>query len=73
VESQNHGMFWVGREKVFRGPTPPAVSRDIFNQTRLLRALSYLTLNISKDGATPPLHLWATSSSVSPPSFLYSV
>jgi len=27
------------------------MSRDIFNQTRLLRALSNLTLNVSRDGA----------------------
>jgi len=28
------------------------VSRDIFNQTRLLRALSNLALNVSRDGAS---------------------
>jgi len=33
-------------------PKPPAVSRDIFNQTRLLRALSNLALNVSKDEAS---------------------
>jgi len=44
-----------GVEATFKGhpvPTPPAVSRDIFNQTRLLRAPSSLTLNVSTDGTS---------------------
>ena len=47
-ESQN------GLEGTFRGhlAQPPAVSRDIFNQTRFLRAPSNLALNVSKDGAS---------------------
>jgi len=46
-------MLWVGLEGTFKGhlAQPPAVSRDIFNQIRLLRAPSNLTLNISRDGA----------------------
>jgi len=42
-----------GLERTFRGHLvqPPAMSRDIFNQTRLLRAPSNLTLNVSRDGA----------------------
>ncbi|KAK4830182.1 hypothetical protein QYF61_008973 [Mycteria americana] len=31
---------------------PPAMSRDIFNEIRLLRAPSNLTLNVSRDGAS---------------------
>jgi len=49
--SQNHGMLWVGR--TFRGhpAQPPAASRAIFNQTRLLRAPSSLALDVSRHGA----------------------
>ena len=32
---------------------PPAMSRYIFSQTRLLRAPANLTLNVSRDGASP--------------------
>jgi len=41
-------------EGSFRGhlPNPPAVSRDIFSYGRLLRALSNLALNVSRDGAS---------------------
>ena len=41
-------------EGTFRGHLvqPPAVSRDIFNQTRLLRAPSNLTWNVSRDAAS---------------------
>ena len=31
---------------------PPAMSSDVFNQIRLLRALSDLTMNIARDGAS---------------------
>jgi len=42
-----------GLEGTFKGhlvQPPASMSRDIFNQTRLLRALSNLTLNVSRDG-----------------------
>jgi len=51
----NHRIIeWFGWEGTFRGhlAQPPAVSRDIFNQTRLLRAPSNLALNVSRDGAS---------------------
>ena len=44
----------------------PAMSKDIFNQIRLLRAPSNLTLNVPGMGHRPPL--WATWASASPPS-----
>jgi len=42
-----------GLERTFRGhlAQSPAVSRDIFNFIRLLRAPSSLALNVSRDGA----------------------
>ena len=50
--SYNYRILWV--EGNFRGQLaqPPAVSGDIFNQTRLLRAPSSLALNVSRDGAS---------------------
>jgi len=66
---QNHGIVeWVGLEGTFKGHPvqPPAMSRNIFNQIRLLRAPSNLTWNVSRDGASPPLR--ATYAGVSPPS-----
>ena len=41
---------WFGLEGTFRGllVQPFAMSRDIFNQIRLLRAPSNLTLNVSR-------------------------
>ena len=48
MESQD-ALGWKGPS---RG-NPPAVSRNIFNQTRLLRAPSNLALNASRDGASP--------------------
>ena len=43
----------LGLGGTFRGhlAQPPAASRDIFNQTRLLRAPSNLAWNVSRDGA----------------------
>ena len=43
-----------GLEGTFRGnlAQPSAVSRDISNQTRLLRVMSHLALNVSRDGAS---------------------
>jgi len=46
---------------------PPAMSRDIFHQTRLLRAPSSLALSTAREGQ--PQLLWATWASVSPPSW----
>jgi len=45
---------WFGLEGTFKGHLvqPSAISRDIFNWIRLLRALSSLTLNVSRDGAS---------------------
>jgi len=45
---------WFELEETVKGhlAQPPAVSRDIFNQIKLLRAPSSLTLNISRDGAS---------------------
>jgi len=45
---------WFGLEGTFKGHLvqPPAVSRDIFNWIRLLRAPSNLALNVSRDGAS---------------------
>lgn len=47
---QNHRIAKVGRT-LQRSPSP-TMSRDIFNQTRLLRASSNLTFNASRDGAS---------------------
>jgi len=50
-----HGiMEWVGWEGTFRGHPvqPPAMSRDIFHQPRLLRAPSNLALSVSRVGAS---------------------
>jgi len=46
-------MGWVGRDLKGHPVQTPAESRDIFNQTRLLRAPSILDLNVSWDGASP--------------------
>jgi len=45
---------WFGLEGTFQGHLvqPPAMSRDIYHQTRLLRAPSNLTLNVSRDRAS---------------------
>jgi len=48
------------------GPNPPALSRDIFHQTRLFKALSNLALNTAREGAATAS--WATSATASPPS-----
>ena len=46
-------MVRVGRHlKDHVVPTPPSMSRDIFHQTRLLRAPANLALNISRVGAS---------------------
>lgn len=47
-------MAWFGLEGIRKDRLvhPPCLSRDIFNQVRLLRAPSNLTLNMSNDGAT---------------------
>lgn len=47
-----HGIIEFGLEGTFKGHLfqTPAVSRDIFNQIRLFRASSSLTLNVSSDG-----------------------
>jgi len=44
-------LGWKGPLEVIQ-PNTPAVSRDIFNYTRLLRAPSNLALNVSRDGAS---------------------
>jgi len=46
---------WFGLERTFKGYLvhPPAMSRDICNQIRLLRAPSNLAWNVSRDGASP--------------------
>ena len=52
---QNHRTIEkFGLEGTFKGHLvqPPAMSRDIFTQTRLLRAPSNLTFNVSRDGAS---------------------
>jgi len=47
-----HRMVWVGRDlKDHLVPTPPAMSRDIFHQPRVLRAPSNLALNTAREGA----------------------
>ena len=58
-------MSWKGHLKVIQSNSP-AMNRDTYSSERLLRALSSLTLNVSKDGAstTSPamqntLHHWA--------------
>ncbi|KAK4819180.1 hypothetical protein QYF61_025995 [Mycteria americana] len=54
---KNHGTVWVRRD-LQRSPSsnPSAMGRDIFHQTRWLKAPSNLTLNNSNDGAsTTPL------------------
>jgi len=44
-------MIWVGRDfKDYLVPTP-AMGRDTFHQTRLLKAPSSLALNTSREGA----------------------
>lgn len=49
-QSQNTSC-WKGSPKVIQS-NPSAISRDIFNQVSLLRALSTLTSNIFRDGAS---------------------
>ncbi|KAK4831204.1 hypothetical protein QYF61_016041 [Mycteria americana] len=53
IQFRNHSIVWVGRD-LYRSSstTPPAMSRDIFNYIRLLRAPSNLALNVSRDGAS---------------------
>jgi len=50
IESQN-SWGWKGPLKVIYF-NPPTMSRDIYHYIRLLRALSNLTLNVSRDGAS---------------------
>jgi len=53
--SEKHNITeCFGLEGTFRGHLahPLAASKDIFNQTRLLRAPSNLALNVSRDGAS---------------------
>jgi len=53
---KNHQITdWFGWEGTFEGHTvqPPAMGRDISNQTRVLRAPSSLAWNGSRDGASP--------------------
>jgi len=46
-------MVRVGRDlKDHLVPTPPAMSRDIFHETRLLRAPPSLALNSSREEAS---------------------
>jgi len=54
---QNHRMIWVGRDLTDHlAPTPPAMGRDTFHWTRLLKAPSSLALNTAREGeATPAL------------------
>jgi len=51
--SQNHRVVWVGM--AFKGhlAQPPAMSRDIFNWIRLLRAPSNLAWHVPRDGVSP--------------------
>jgi len=46
---------WFGWEETFQGHPvpPPAMGRDIFKEIRVLRALSNLAWNVSRDGASP--------------------
>ena len=46
---------YFASEGTFRGhpAQPPVVSRDIFSQTRLLRAPSNLAWDVPRDGASP--------------------
>jgi len=45
-------MVWIGRDlQDHLVPTPPAMSRDVFDQTRLLRAPSNLGLNTARERA----------------------
>jgi len=54
--SQNHRIIWVGRDlQRSSSPTPAAVSMDIFNYIRLLRAPSSLTLKVARDGQPFPV------------------
>ena len=48
IESQN-ALGWEGPLKAIQ-PNPPAMSRDIFSWTRLLRAPSNLAWNVPSDG-----------------------
>jgi len=50
---QNHSMVFVGRD-LSRSPSfnPPAMGRDTFHSTRLLKALSKLALKTSREGAS---------------------
>jgi len=50
IKSWN-ALGWKGPSEVVK-PNPPAVSRDIFNYTRLLRTPSNPAWNASRDGAS---------------------
>jgi len=60
-------MVWVGRDLTDQlVPPPPAMDRDTFHQTRVLKAPSDLALDTAREGtATAPL---GNCSSASPPS-----
>jgi len=46
-------MVWVGRGLIDHlVPTPPAMGRDTFHETRLLKTLSSLAFNTSREGAS---------------------
>ena len=47
IESWN-GLDWKGPERSSSSP-PPAIDKDTFHQTRLLKAPSSLSLNTSRD------------------------
>jgi len=49
IEPQN-GLGWKGPYRSFNS-NPPAMSRDIFPQPRVLRAPSNLALNTAREGA----------------------
>ena len=64
--SQNHRIItWFGLEGIIQ-IQPPATGRDSSHSIRLLKALSSLAWNTSRE--RHPQLLWATSASVSPPS-----
>jgi len=54
-EHDHRNTDWVGWEGTFKchPAQPPAMGRDIFNQSRVLRAPSNLAWNGSRDGASP--------------------
>ena len=51
IESAN-SLCWKGTLKLIQ-PNPPAMSRDIFNHIKMLRAPSNLALSVSRAGASP--------------------